>query len=72
MGQRYAVPLDWSQPLAMGTFYETIMKPALEAIGLPANRPASATAPAVRSVRLHDYTDLRVVPTFGERCCRPR
>jgi integrase len=53
-GERYAVPLDWSQPLAMGTFYDTIVKPALEAVGLPASRPASATAPAVRGVRLHD------------------
>jgi site-specific recombinase XerC len=22
--------------------------------------------------RLHDYADLRVVPNFGERCCRSR
>lgn len=59
-GQRYAVPLDWSQPLALGAFYDTIVKPALEAIGLPASRPArakTATAPArpaQRGVRLHD------------------
>lgn len=53
-GARYAVPLDWSQPLAMGTFYDTIMKPALEAIGLPASRPATDDTPAVRGVRLHD------------------
>lgn len=53
-GARYAVPLDWSQPLALGTFYDTILKPALEAVGLPASRPATATTPAVRGVRLHD------------------
>lgn len=58
-GQRYAVPLDWSQPLAMGTFYDTILKPALEAVGLPASRPAytakdGTEVPAVRGVRLHD------------------
>jgi integrase len=53
-GERYAVPLDWSQPLAMGTFYDTILKPALEAVGLPASRPASKAAPAVHGVRLHD------------------
>lgn len=53
-GQRYAVPLDWSAPLTMGTFYDTIMKPALEAIDLPASRPATDDAPAVRGVRLHD------------------
>ncbi|UJL28866.1 site-specific integrase [Mycolicibacterium vanbaalenii] len=53
-GERYAVPLDWSQPLALGTFYDTILKPALEAVGLPASRPATKDAPAVRGVRLHD------------------
>lgn len=53
-GQRYAVPLDWSQPLAMGAFYDTIFRPALEAVGLPASRPATARASAVRGVRIHD------------------
>ena len=47
-GERYAVPLDWSQPLAMGTLYDTILKPALEAVGLPASRPA--TSPATQNV----------------------
>jgi integrase len=59
-GARYAVPLDWSEALAMGSFYDTIMKPALEAIGLPATRPAitaTETEPArppQRGVRVHD------------------
>ncbi|PJK24403.1 tyrosine-type recombinase/integrase [Mycolicibacterium goodii] len=53
-GERYAVPLDWSQPLATGAFYDTILKPALEAVGLPASRPATADAAATRGVRLHD------------------
>lgn len=53
-GARYAVPLDWSQPLAMGAFYDTIFKPAFEAVGLPASRPATATDPAARGIRLHD------------------
>lgn len=53
-GERYAVPLDWSQPLAMGTFYDTIFRPALEAVGLPASRPATKAVPATRGVRLHD------------------
>ncbi|MBM7369073.1 site-specific integrase [Gordonia hydrophobica] len=53
-GERYAVPHDWTQPLAMGTFYDTIMKPALEAIGLPVSTPATADAPATRGVRVHD------------------
>ena len=38
----------------MGTFYDTILKPALKAVGLPASRPATDDAPAVRGVRLHD------------------
>lgn len=44
----------------MGSFYDTIMKPALEAIGLPATRPAIAATeteparPAQRGVRVHD------------------
>lgn len=53
------MPLDWSQPLAMGAFYDSIFRPALEAVGLPASRPASADQrgepiPAVRGIRLHD------------------
>jgi integrase len=67
-GVRYAVPLDWSQPLAMGTFYDTILKPALESVGLPASRPASEDAPAVRGVRLHDYADLRIMPMWPQEC----
>lgn len=38
-GQRYAVPLNWPQPFVMVTFYDTILKPALEAVGLPASHP---------------------------------
>ena len=58
-GQRYAVPLDWSQPLAMGTFYDTIFRPALEAVGLSASRPATSDTDgkpvaAIHGVRLHD------------------
>ena len=54
VGHRYAVPLDWSQPLAMGTSYDTIFRPALEAVGLPSSRPATKGNPATRGVRLHD------------------
>ncbi|MGW5522710.1 tyrosine-type recombinase/integrase [Gordonia sp. NPDC003950] len=53
-GTRYAVPLDWTQPVFMGTFYDTILKPALEAVGLPARRPATTDCPAQHGVRLHD------------------
>lgn len=53
-GERYAVPHDWSQPLAMGTFHDTILKPALLAVGLPVSAPATGDGPAMRGVRLHD------------------
>jgi hypothetical protein len=53
-GQRYAVPLDLTRPLAMRTFYDTIFRPALEAVGLPGSSPATAEAEATRGVRLHD------------------
>ena len=53
-GERYAVPFDWSQPIAMGTFYETIFRPALVAVGLPASAPEHDGQPATRGVRLHD------------------
>src|SRR6476659_3248041 len=32
-------------------------------------QPCSGTTAA--GLRVHDYADLRVVPTVGERCCRP-
>ena len=54
------MPLDWSQPLAMGTFYDTVLKPALIAVGLPASQPAKPATktcpaePARHGVRLHD------------------
>ena len=66
-GEHTAMPLDWSQPPELGTWFETILAPALIEAGLPVSRPARAgrpateTAPAVlaqptvRGVRLHDY-----------------
>ncbi|MGC5023233.1 tyrosine-type recombinase/integrase [Tsukamurella sp. DT100] len=65
-GERTVMPLDWSQPPELGTWFETILAPALVEAGLPVSRPARAakpaaeTAPAVpaqpaiRGVRLHD------------------
>lgn len=65
-GERYAVPLDWSQPIALGAFYDTIFKPALEAVGLPASRPATADAPAIQGVRLHDLRHTFAVMHLSE------
>jgi integrase len=52
-------PLDWSAPLDLNGFQSKLMRPALEAIGLPASRPArvndnGTTEPATKGVRLHD------------------
>jgi integrase len=38
----------------MGAYYRNLLKPALEAVGLPASRPAATWVPAVEGVRLHD------------------
>jgi integrase len=53
-GCRAVVALDFSEPVAPGAFYKNLLRPALEAVGLPASRPATKDAPAVRGVRLHD------------------
>lgn len=58
-GCRAIAPLDFSEPCDMGAFYRNVLKPALEAVGLPASRPAyiaqdGTPVPAVEGVRLHD------------------
>ncbi|CAA0132186.1 Uncharacterised protein [Mycolicibacterium vanbaalenii] len=53
-GERCAVPLNWLQPLVMGAFHDTILKPALEAVGRPASRTATEDVPATRGVGLGD------------------
>lgn len=47
-------PLDFSEPVDPGALYKNLLRPALEAVGLPASRPATKDAPAVRGVRMHD------------------
>ena len=53
-GCRAVAPLDYSEPVEPGAFYKNLLRPALEAVGLPASRPATATTSAVQGVRLHD------------------
>jgi integrase len=53
-GRLAVAPLDFSEPVDTGAFYKNVLRPALEAVGLPASRPATNDAPAVRGVRLHD------------------
>ena len=57
--------LDWSEPCDLQGLQSKVIRPALEAVGLPASRPDGT-----KGVRMHDYADLRVMPTFAGRCCR--
>jgi integrase len=53
-GCRAIAPLDFSEPVDPGAYYKNLLRPALEAVGLPASRPAANDEPAVRGVRLRD------------------
>ncbi|SRX95102.1 Phage integrase [Moorella thermoacetica ATCC] [Mycobacterium shimoidei] len=59
-------PLEWSGPLDLNGLQSKIIRPALEAIGLPASRPARAAddgtvLPATNGVRLHDLRHTAAV-----------
>lgn len=62
-GKTTTVAYDWSVPVFMPTWYETVLKGAYAGVGLPISAPATETTPATRGVRLHDYADLCVMPT---------
>lgn len=65
-GARYAVPLDYSQPLHMDTFHATIFKPALAAAGLPVSvANAEGDGQAVQGVRLHDLRHTAAYTWLG-------
>jgi integrase len=58
--------LDWSAPLDLNGLQSKIIRPALEAIGLPASRPAftaedGTVIPATKGVRLHDLRHTAAV-----------
>ena len=59
--------LDWSAPLDLNGLQSKIVRPALEAVGLPASRPATprdedgTAIPATRGVRLHDLRHTAAV-----------
>jgi integrase len=58
-GCRAIAPLDYTEPVDPGAFYKNLFRPALEAVGLPASRPAytrddGTPVAAVQGVRLHD------------------
>ena len=58
--------LNWSAPLDLNGLQSKIIRPALEAVGLPASRPATTledgtAIPATRGVRLHDLRHTAAV-----------
>lgn len=53
-GCRAIAALDYSEPVDPGGCYKNLFRPALEDVGLPASRPATADAPAIQGVRMHD------------------
>jgi integrase len=58
-GCRAVAPLDYSEPVDTGAFYKNVLRPALEAVGLPASQPAytrddGTPVAKVEGVRLHD------------------
>jgi integrase len=64
--QRRKPELDWSAPLDLNGLQSKIVRPALEAIGLPASRPErtaddGTAEPAVKGVRLHDLRHTAAV-----------
>ena len=58
--------LDWSAPLDLNGLQSKIIRPALEAVGLPASRPERTAEdgtpiPATKGVRLHDLRHTAAV-----------
>ena len=59
-GEPVAIRLDWSGPCSLSGLHDDIVRPALEAVGIPATRPArtlddGTVLPAVKGFRLHDW-----------------
>jgi integrase len=58
--------LNWAAPLDLNGLQSKIIRPALEAVGLPASRPATTledgtVLPATKGVRLHDLRHTAAV-----------
>lgn len=54
-GQIARARFDWGEPCDLNSVQSKVIRPALEAVGLPASRPATAHAPATQGIRLHDW-----------------
>ena len=49
------VRFDWYAPCDLNGLQSKVIRLALEAVGLPASRPATPNTPATYGVRLHDW-----------------
>lgn len=67
-GCRAVAPLEFSEPVDPGASYKNLLRPALEAVGLPTSRPATKDAPAVQGVRLHDRRHTFVTLQLSAGC----
>jgi integrase len=59
-GEPAVVRFDYSTPVDLNGLQSKVLRPALEAVGLPASRPPrvsddGTTEPATKGVRLHDW-----------------
>jgi len=61
-GGQAVAPTLWGEPVALGTFYETVVMPAHAAHGLPVSRPAQPARPA---------TETETAPRDASRVRRP-
>jgi integrase len=64
---REVAPLDSSELFDTGASYKNLLRPALQAVGLPASRPATKDAPVMQGVRLHDLRHTAATSSAGER-----
>ncbi len=55
-GERAATRLDWSEPCDLQGLQSKVIRPALEAVGLPASRPDG-----MKGVRMHDLRHTAAV-----------
>jgi integrase len=49
------VRFNYTTPMDLNSVQSMVIRPALEAVGLPASRPATPNTPAVKGFRLHDW-----------------
>ena len=58
-GSKATTRLDWAQPCDLQGLQSKVIRPALEAVGLPASRPGQSGQPPTKGVRMHDFSTRR-------------